>query len=348
LKSAINYSFQACLLLIPYFTLYQSMMRIVGHRGARGLAPENTLAAIRKGLEHQADEIEIDVRVSKDNVPILHHDKYVRDPSGKQLAIASHNYAELKAHKPDLATLGQTIPAVRQQAPMYLEIKPGVNVAPVVRLLSQYLKQGYRPKDFLLASFSFRTLKQLDKQLPDIQKIVNERWSGVRASYRARRLGTKRVSMQRQWLWKGFIGPMSRRGYELYSFTLNDPGLAKRWEPSGLAGVITDYPDRFQKPPTKQQASARQKPPATNPSASKKPVAAKTATSTHPHASTSKQATSKRLRQKATSKRLRQKATSANASSERASDRASSSTNSRNGQPASASRQDARSKKVSG
>jgi len=49
-------------------------MILIGHRGAAGLAPENTLAAFRKALEFNVDGIEMDVQLSADHVVVVHHD----------------------------------------------------------------------------------------------------------------------------------------------------------------------------------------------------------------------------------------------------------------------------------
>jgi len=38
---------------------------------------------------------------------------------------------------------------------------------------------------------------------------------------------------------------MKHAGYELYAYTINNPAKARRWAKHGLAGVVTDYPDRF-------------------------------------------------------------------------------------------------------
>ena len=46
-------------------------MKIIGHRGAAGLAPEKHLKApLRTALRYRVDEIEVDVRVTKDDVPV--------------------------------------------------------------------------------------------------------------------------------------------------------------------------------------------------------------------------------------------------------------------------------------
>ena len=221
-------------------------MKIIGHRGARGLAPENTIASLQKGLQHHADQIEFDVRVTKDNIVILHHDADLIDASGQKFSIADHAYKELKHHKPDLVILDAALKYVDAKVPLYIEVKPDVSVRPIVKVLQAFIGDTYNNDDLLLGSKSQKTLRELHKVLPEIQKIVIEPWSGVRATYRARQVGTKLISMNQLWLWSGFIHTMSHRGYTLYAYTLNDPAKAKRWARAGLYGVVTDYPDRFE------------------------------------------------------------------------------------------------------
>ncbi len=45
--------------------------------------------------------IEFDVRVTKDNIPVLHHDKAIIDPGGQKLKVNQHTYDELKTHFPE-------------------------------------------------------------------------------------------------------------------------------------------------------------------------------------------------------------------------------------------------------
>ena len=221
-------------------------MKVVGHRGAKGLAPENTIQAIQKALEHKADEVEIDVRVSSDGVPVLVHDHSLTDAAGNKLKVTKTTYAELKLHKSDLATLDEAIDAVPHGTKLIIEVKPGAATSPIIKIIKNHLQSDRRAADLLLASFSARTLKALHKGLPQVQIVVNERWSGVRASYRTRKFHTDRMSIDGRWLWRGYVTPLARRGVRVYAYTLNDIVKAKRLEKYGLAGVITDYPDRFE------------------------------------------------------------------------------------------------------
>jgi glycerophosphoryl diester phosphodiesterase len=209
-------------------------MKIVGHRGARGLAPENTIAGLQKALEHKVDAIEFDVRITKDGTPVLHHD---RD------SISRLTYSELTAHDKDLATLEEALRAVNQKVPVYIEVKPRVDTAPIIKILK---KSGWSDDNLRLASKSQKVLGELNRALPALRIVVVEPWSGLRATWRARQLGTNHIIMNQRWLWWGFIRQISKN-YKLGTYTLNDPKKAARWEKYGLRMVITDYPDRFEK-----------------------------------------------------------------------------------------------------
>lgn len=210
-------------------------MLIIGHKGSAGLATGNTLEAVQVALELGVDIIEIDLHITKDGVIILHHDKKINSQN-----ISSSNFKSLFAKNNKLTTLEQIIKLVKNKSKLLLDIKPGQDPEPIISLIAKYKKV-----DFIVTSFDVKILQYIHNDSPDIELAVLDRWSGVRASYRARKFGTKTIIMNHRWLWSGFIKSMSRSGYNLFTYTLNNPDKAQRWASVGLAGVITDYPDRF-------------------------------------------------------------------------------------------------------
>ena len=177
---------------------------------------------------------------------VVQHDSQLHDPAGNHLVVATTNYAQLHAHKPDMPTFDAAMRAINHRVPVLVEVKSHVPIEPVVKLIKQLQADGWQNGDILLGSFSYPLLKELHIALPAITKVVIDRWSGLRASYRARQLGTVRINMNQRWLWSGFIRLMTRRGYELAPYTLNDNAKARRWARHGLGAVITDFPDRYQ------------------------------------------------------------------------------------------------------
>jgi glycerophosphoryl diester phosphodiesterase len=220
-------------------------MIIIGHRGAGGLAPENTLAAIKQGLLHHADEIEIDIRITHDGVPILSHDSAVM-VNNTPMQISRHSFAELKKFKPDIATLSEALKVADGRARLYIEVKRGEPTIPVADAIKNYIGLTRHTPDLLLGSKSQRVLMSLHRQLPEIPTIVIEPWSGLRAVYRARQLRTRRISMRSWWLYRKFLENLAIRGYRVTPYTMNKPDKVAKWQDC-IYGVITDYPDRFTK-----------------------------------------------------------------------------------------------------
>ena len=102
----------------------------IGHRGAPREYPENTLPAFERAIERGADAIELDVHVTADGVPVVHHDADVRPHGG--LASASRALAQMtwqEVARVELApgitipSLQQVLAAVGDRAMVYVELK---------------------------------------------------------------------------------------------------------------------------------------------------------------------------------------------------------------------------------
>jgi glycerophosphoryl diester phosphodiesterase len=221
-------------------------MQIVGHRGAAGLAPENTLAAFMKGLKYGVNELECDLRVTKDNIVVISHDASLHDPDGNNVSIKDHSYEELVAHQADLMTFEELLKSIGGKPRLYLEVKPNEPTKPIIDILSIHLGK-VPPESVKLASFDQEVLESLHQAFPGLATVVIESWSSFKARHRAKELNTKYLAMNQKYLWFGFIKAMSHRGYKLYAYTLNDPTKANKWAKYGLYAVVTDYPDKFAK-----------------------------------------------------------------------------------------------------
>lgn len=193
-------------------------MKIIGHRGARGEAPENSLESIRLALEAGVDMIELDLRMSGD------------------LIVLSHDTIK---HHLTYTSLSEALNSVNGKVPLNLEIKE----FQVTEFLPELL-DGYKGM-VLLSSFNYKTLSYCHNRHPDIPVAILESWSGVRATHRAKKLHTKRIHMNQRWLWRGFISSMSHRGWQLYAYTVNTTHQADVFQKAGLAGIFTDYPTDF-------------------------------------------------------------------------------------------------------
>ena len=122
------------------------------HRGAWHYAPENTVPAYLKAVEQGYQWIEIDVRYSKDGVPVLHHDPWTLRDSLIWLPVKSLTLAQLKKlnegfwYGPKfrgtrVATVEEALAAVQGKVNLYLDLKEPPRPE-LIRLLKQY---GFLP-----------------------------------------------------------------------------------------------------------------------------------------------------------------------------------------------------------
>lgn len=219
-------------------------MKIIAHRGVHTNAPENSLAAIQAALAAKIDGIETDLRTTADGAAVLSHDSYFLSENSLKLPVREHTLTKLRKLVPALTTLPDAAAATHGHTTLYLEIKPGEPTVPIIKTLRALLAAQSSPSDFVISSFDFRILQTLHKALPQVPLMVLDRWSGVRASSRARRLGTTLIGMNARWLWRGFLRAMQRSGFRLIPYTVNSPAVARKWEPY-IEGIFTDYPARF-------------------------------------------------------------------------------------------------------
>lgn len=227
----------------------QHKLVVVGHRGAKGLALENTAMSIEAAIGYGVDQVEIDLRMSKDGRVVLLHDENAVARNGEIVHPNEQTYEQLLQYFPDLLTLDQLLPLVNHRCRIMLECKELGAVGPTVEILTGYFAKGWQPKDFMFASFKFDILKKFHALMPDIDVVVLDNWSSLRAVYRARKLGTTYLSMDQRYLWWGVIRNLSKR-YKLFCYPNHKlihirHAKPAKWAKYGLYGVITDYPNFF-------------------------------------------------------------------------------------------------------
>ncbi len=225
-------------------------MVIIGHRGAAGLAPENTIKALELGRD-LADAVEFDIRVTKDKIPVLNHDGGIFDKNNRRWLIKEFKYSQLKSIKPNLATLEEALALNYGDTRIFIEIKALEPTGPIIKALRLCLKK--KSLDIAIGSFDFGLLKDVRTQMPEAKLFVNESWSALRASRRARQLNTDIININYRFLWFGLIRMLGRRGKVLLTYTLNNPQKSRQWAKHGLYGVFTDFPNLFTKKVTRSR-----------------------------------------------------------------------------------------------
>jgi len=223
-------------------------MQIMGHRGAAGLAPENTIAAIVAGIEAGADWIEFDVRRTQDGHIVLVHDRTTGRIAKRRLTVHKTPKDELQALEMKrggtIPTLEEAIGIIGKRAKVNIEIKSPDCVPQVVELLQKYIKNGYPSSHFLISSFSpavLRAAYQLDKKLHySLLQIWPVRFRWLR-SVKLSAVGFYHISALTPFI----VALAKRKGLYTYAYTVNSIEEAKQLKRMGIDGIVTNLPNKF-------------------------------------------------------------------------------------------------------
>lgn len=229
--------------------------RLIAHRGGGRFAPENTLAALRCGLEHGFKMVEIDVKLSKDNVLILLHDDDIKRTSNSEGRAADKTYAELATldmgqwHSVDYA--GEKLPSFDEVAHFLLnnnllcniEIKPcsrreQITGQLVAQAAAKYFEKTNIPP--LLSSFSAEALAAAQQEAPQLPRayLCEEYDDLVRTTLK--NLQCVAVNPQESSLNEDIIQNIHKDGYKVCAWTVNEHQRAidlLRW---GCDAIFTD------------------------------------------------------------------------------------------------------------
>lgn len=146
-------------------------MKIISHRGAAGLAPENTILGIKLAREYEVDYIEIDVQRTKDGQLAVFHDDSVAAKSGPQLKIKDTTLAELRqkssrAHK--IPSLAEALDAAGD-IPLLIDCKNDGWEEPLIKILKDF--KGPVP---IIASDDSNQLFSFKQKMPSSQCFLSE------------------------------------------------------------------------------------------------------------------------------------------------------------------------------
>jgi glycerophosphoryl diester phosphodiesterase len=218
----------------------------IGHRGACGHEPENTLRSVRRALALGAHGIEIDVYYVHGELIVIHDPRLERTTDGRG-EVRRKTFAELRAldagHGERIPTLREVFETVQRRVFLNIELKGPRTAAPVAALIGEYVAaHGWRYEDFLVSSFRRRELRAIaDPRLP-IGLLLTRPTRLYALS--ARRVRASSVHPAARFVTARFVQDAHRRGLRVFAYTANTPAEIARLRRLGVDGVFTDFPER--------------------------------------------------------------------------------------------------------
>ena len=229
-------------------------MQIIAHRGASGLAPENTLKAIRMALALGAGTIEIDVQLADGELWVFHDRRLERctDGSGVLTAQSRAYLASLDAGEGEgIPTLWQVMEAIAGQAELHIELKGAQTADEVARLTRRAEAElGFGPTQWVVSSFHHPELARFAALRPDIRLGALTSTIPLTLAKFAAELGAWSLNCDVDFVDQALVQDAHDRGLKVLVYTVDEPADQAMLAAIGVDGIFTNRPDRFL-PPTK-------------------------------------------------------------------------------------------------
>lgn len=219
------------------------MLRI-GHRGACGRAPENTLASIEQAIACGCALTEVDVRRTADGQLVLLHDESVdRTTNGNGLVaeMALEDVRKLTCGGQPVPTLAEALHAAAGRIGLILELKAEGLAADVCATL----RASGCPGPVIYASFLHDELRHVRRMDPDARTMVlfrrlPEDPAAVAIALRATHVGVRFDTASRP-----LVNRLRKAGLTVFVYTVNRPEDLQTARSLGVDGIVSDWPERI-------------------------------------------------------------------------------------------------------
>lgn len=228
---------------------------IIAHRGASYVAPENTLAALKKAIELGAEYAEVDVYQTRDGEIVLMHDEKLERTTNvkgkiwdftldelKQLDAGSWFGNEFKAEP--IPTLREAVQLVKGKMKLNIEIKIKREEPDLAQKVLDLIRAEEFEKDCVVTSFDRKTVEKIKQIAPEIETgfifdkeyppdVFEGSWDALSSNYRL-------VKPE-------FVQKAREHKKKIYAWTVNSRREMKRLIDLKIDGIITNRPGLLKK-----------------------------------------------------------------------------------------------------
>jgi glycerophosphoryl diester phosphodiesterase len=216
----------------------------IGHRGATGHLPENTLPSFERAIDLGCDWVELDVYAIEEELLVIHDKRVDRTTNGsgylKDLSLTYLRSLDAGGGA-QIPTLREVLDLIAGRCRVNVELKGEGTAAPVSELLDYYCHHGWHIEDFLISSFSHRLLAEFDERYRRgalFAKLLPDQWQ------RAEKLGAWSVNFDQKDISTSLVAEAHARGYKVLTYTPNTYKDIQRVIDCGVDGIFSDFPDR--------------------------------------------------------------------------------------------------------
>lgn len=223
------------------------MIQVIGHRGAAGLEPENTLRSYRRAIEIGVDYVETDVYLTKDKRLVCIHDRTVDRTTNGKGPVEEKTFDEVRkldAGKGEkVPTLREVLKVIKGKTKIHIELKGAGTPKPVVETVREMGMLG----DVVITSGDTDRLKEVKSLCPEatVEHIYGN--PPADAVERAVSVKAKRVSVNIHHITHEYVKAAHAAGLVVIAWPPNTEEEIRRALEFGVDLICSDYPDRVMK-----------------------------------------------------------------------------------------------------
>ncbi len=229
---------------------------VMAHRGARGLAPENTLAAFRKAIEVGADSLELDVQPCATGELVVIHDSTLERTTSGHGTVAGTPFAALRAldagswFGPQFAgeripTPGEALDLARGHLRVNIEIKTSTPADQGVEArLAEEIRSRHMDCEVLISSFNPAALLRMKRLAPELPRaLIYSQMTVFPLDLGFHAL--EALHPQFHLASAAMVDLAHTRGLRVNVWTVNEPADMEAMIALGVDAITTDHPERL-------------------------------------------------------------------------------------------------------
>jgi glycerophosphoryl diester phosphodiesterase len=231
---------------------------IVAHRGVASTYPENTISAFQRAIELGADAVELDVRLTKDKIPVVFHYYYLDEITSISGPIFNYTYQQLQqarflntqtgADSLKISTFTEVLETIGGRVGLEIEIKgPEREAVFIIGDILQNFKHLWETIE--VTSYEISILLGIKDHCPDIKTDLlyprTEPWMkldvvGYEALHKAKMAGARAVHLHPSQLSDELVHDIRNSGIEIHAWDVNDESLLRTIVKQEIPRICTD------------------------------------------------------------------------------------------------------------
>ncbi len=222
---------------------------VVGHRGAKGYAFENSLSSMTCALDLGVDMIELDVFRCRSGQLVVFHDDLLDELTNSTGPVEAKTLEELKQvqlrNGESIPSLLEVLHLIDGRTNMNIELKGRRTAIQLVKLLRTLLNTTeWRMDQWIVSSFHPEELAILKQYLPELKTGLLTDTDPLDALQVAHHLGAHSIHLWYPTVDSDIVTLLHKKGYKVIVYTVDHPVDIQSMIDCGVDGIISDFPDR--------------------------------------------------------------------------------------------------------